>query len=247
MFDRYSTELLPNQIDISRVKLLVCGAAGVGKTELIKSLKCPFLRSLFRRRSDSNLSHMLQQRTHGISVQQETIPSAGSFSIWDFSGVKNYYLLHEEFLRVTNSVILLVVKACEPVEDQVTQLRFWLSLIKAKRLHSERVWFAGGYETKPNVAIVSSFASVPDEIDSEQHDRRTSLSPSAASHHHDCFIDPTEKEQVLETVRKEFSNYFTFSERIFQLDCRLSQSNEIKALRQHLGAVRCQVIQVCLL
>ena len=58
------------QIPMGRAKLLVCGAAGVGKTELIDSLKCHLLRSLFRKRSASNLAQMILKRTHGMNIQQ---------------------------------------------------------------------------------------------------------------------------------------------------------------------------------
>ncbi len=45
--DHYVNDLVLGQVPINQVKLLVCGAAGTGKTELIHSLKCHFLWTLF--------------------------------------------------------------------------------------------------------------------------------------------------------------------------------------------------------
>lgn len=241
---------------LSRVKLFVCGSTGVGKTELIKSIKCRFLRSLFRRRSDSNLAHMIQQRTHGILVHQLSIPNAGDFSVWDFSGMKSYYPLHEEFLDMKNAVVLVVYKLCDPLENQLAQLRFWLALIKAKQSQSRSIKFAGEREHKPNVVLVASFANVlsPDHgPDLEEYSdplvSPSLLHPNSSVPRKTNLTDshPGESRQeagVLETIRGEFDNYFTFSNRVFQLDCRLSQTSEIKALRHHLGALRCKIIEV---
>lgn len=233
---------------LSRVKLFVCGATGVGKTELIKSLKCHFLRSIFRRRSDSNLSHMIQQRTHGILVHQLTIPNSGNFSVWDFSGLKSYYSLHEEFLSMTNSLVLLVFKLSDPLEQQVAQLRFWLALIKAKQAQTDTVRFGGACEHKPSVVLVGSFANLPTtdlRVENEPEDiygEATDDHPVTSNLNNSSERGPGA--QVLKAIKTEFGSYFSFSDCVYQLDCRLSQTSEMKALRQHLGALRRNLIQV---
>ncbi len=103
----YVNDLVLGQVPINRVKLLVCGAAGTGKTELIHSLKCHFLRSLFHQRTQSNLTQMILRRTHGMSVHQLSIPNAGEFSIWDLSRMKEYYVAHKHFLSTSNAVVLV--------------------------------------------------------------------------------------------------------------------------------------------
>lgn len=240
--EQYIADMAPGQVPVARVKLFICGATGVGKTELAKSLKCRFLRSLFRRRSDSNIPHMIQQRTHGILVHQTTIPNAGSFSVWDFSGLKSYYILHEEFLRATNAIVLLVFKVNDPFGQQLAQLRFWLSLLKAKQQQSRRIRFAGDIENKPRVVVVGSFTNLPYMSPESESGVLTIPLPTTTPTDHTP--EPRQIQEVFDTVRKEFKDYFAFSEQLFRLDCRLSQTNEMKALRMHLGALRSEVVQV---
>ena len=154
----YIHEVMLGQVPPNRVKLLVCGAAGVGKTELTDSLKCHLLRSLFRRRSPSSLTQMILKRTYGMTVQQVAIPNAGNFSVWDFSGMKDYYAAHENFLRLTNAVAMVVFSLRDSVEKQLAQVRFWLAMIKSKQPPDEVIRFAGENPDKPHVLLVGSFA-----------------------------------------------------------------------------------------
>ena len=240
MRDQYIQDLQPGQNPISRGKLLVCGAAGVGKTELVHSLKSHYLQSLFRRRSSSGLAHMIQQRTHGIAIQQLTIPHAGDFSIWDFSGMKDYYSLHEEFLHGENSIVLIVFSLRDPPEKQLAQVRFWLAMIKAKQQPNTDIRFAGELAHKMNVVLVGSFADQPRFLEiselTEDPDDVFAV-PLASTLAQASLLQPNQGKQVMETVRKEFKDYFAFSKEVFLLDCQLSQTNEMKALRQHLGAL----------
>ncbi len=245
MCNEYINDLTPGQASITRSKLSVCGAPGVGKTELINSLKCRFIHSLFRRRSASSLSHTIEQRTYGMSVQQLTIPNAGDFNVWDFSGVRSYYPLHEEFLQTKNTVFLVVFSLCDPPERQLAQIRFWLAMIKAKQPQSETIRFAGEIENKPNVILVSSFADqarLPTLSEEASKDIFSFPSASSIAQPHSERIG--RGSDILEVLEREFKDYFSFSRQLFALDCRLSQSSGIRALRQHLGAVRLELIQV---
>lgn len=259
---KYVEDMLPNQAPPSRVKLLVCGATGVGKTELVKSLKCPFLRSIFRKRSSSNVPHMIQQRTHGILIHQAPIPSAGDFSIWDFSGLKSYYVLHEDFLQLRGAVAVVVFKVNDPFEFQLAQLRFWLALLKAKHpvgggSGSGNIRFAGAEEVKPHVVIVGSFTRLPHVPSEGESVSSVPLNEGEGGSAHllppgeiaptpsspDGLYDEHPAWLAFETVRKEFGDYFTISEQLFRLDCRLSQTPEMKALRMHLGALRSSILE----
>lgn len=242
---QYRADVVPDQFPLARVKLFVCGATGVGKTELVKSLKCRFLRSLFRKRSDSNITHMIQQRTHGILVHQTAIPNAGNFSIWDFSGLKSYYVLHEEFFSAMNALVILVFKVNDPFEQQVAQLRFWLALLKAKQEQSGKIRFAGRREHRPYIVLVGSFTTLPYVApEGESNTLTVPPSPTRPPATTSRAPSPNQVQEVFDIVRTEFSDYFTFSEQVFQIDCRLSQTNEIKALRVHLGSLRSKVIHV---
>lgn len=234
------SELVLGQIPINRAKLLVCGAAGVGKTELINSLKCHILRSLFRRRSSSNLQHMILKRTHGMTVQNTNIPNAGNFSIWDFSGMKEFYVSHENFLECTNSIFLLVLSLREPVSKQLAQMRFWLAMIKAKCSPSKLLHQSSKALHRPFVILVGSFAD-------QQQPANMALQSS------DIFAVPLSSSiqqpldngrSVLETLSKEFGDFFDFSNTVFTVDCRLSQSYEMRSLRTLLAALHSHVIKV---
>ena len=144
---------------MDRVKLFVCGAAGVGKTELVDSLKCHLLRSLFRKRSPSSLTQMILKRTYGMTVQQVTVPNAGNFSIWDFSGMREYYVTHEQFLMMRNSIALVVFSLRDSLEKQLAQVRFWLAMIKSRQPPAnEVIRFASENPSKPHIVLVGSFA-----------------------------------------------------------------------------------------
>lgn len=234
------SELVLGQVPINRAKLLVCGAAGVGKTELINSLKCHILRSLFRRRSSSNLQQMILKRTHGMTVQNTNIPNAGNFSIWDFSGMKEFYISHEHFLVGTNSIFILVLSLREPVSKQLAQMRFWLAMIKAKCTPTKVLHHSSKSLHRPFVILVGSFAD-------QQQPANIALQSS------DIFAVPLfssiqqpldNGRSVLETLSKEFGDFFDFSNTVFTMDCRLSQSYEMRSLRTLLAALHSHVVKV---
>ena len=238
--DYYVNELLLGQEPLPRTKLLVCGATGVGKTELVNSLKCNLLRSLFRRRTASDIRHTVLRRTHGIIVQSGIIPNAGDFSIWDFSGMKEYYPAHEFFLRARNSIILIVFSLREPLHKQLAQVRFWLAMIKSKQAPSEVIRYAGQNIHKSYVVLVGSFLdqdhpSTLQELTGDVPDD----SPASSVPQ-----DPNNGMSVLKHVADEFRDNFVFPDAVFTLDCHLSQTREMRSLRSLLGTIRRQVLKV---
>ena len=198
--DQYVSDLVLGQVPLDRVKLLVCGAAGVGKTELITSLKCHILRSLFRRRSNSNLQQMILKRTHGMIVQATTIPGAGNFSVWDLSGMKEFYVSHENFLGDENSVFVLMSSLRDPCSKQLAQMRYWLAMIKAKRRPASKS------TRRPFVILVGSFVDqqrLTDHVDLNSDD--VFAVPLASSVQRRPFDN---RRSVLETLAKEFGEFF---------------------------------------
>jgi len=225
---------------MDRIKLLVCGDVGVGKTELIESLKCRFLRSLFRRRSTSDLSQMVLRSTHGITVHQATIPNAKEFSIWDLSGLPDYYLIHEKFLGAKNSIYMIVFSLRDPVKKQIARVRFWLSMIKARLL-------LDNVTTKPHIVLVASFADSPlrsvESLSSlSSDDKDDSTFDASPVRHHD---GGSGSNTVLNFATNNFGHYFTFQDMVHSLDCRLSQTSEIKVLRATLASLRISCLKVC--
>lgn len=242
--DQYVSELAPGQLPLDRVKLLVCGGPGVGKTELIDSLKCHIIRSLFRRRSISNFQQMLQQRTHGMNIQLTTVPNSGLFSIWDFSGIREFYAAHENFLNEANSIFILVMNLRDPVKKQLAQMRFWLAMIKAK--YRQREILARSVFRRPFVILVGSFADQQQIQETTDNDSESLSSTDVfalprPSHTHQL---PDNGRSVLEKLSGEFSDFFIFSNTVFAVDCRLSQSQEMKSLRSLLGSLHTKTLKV---
>ena len=223
-------DLTPGAVCMERVKLLVCGTSGVGKTELVESLKCRFLRSLFRRRSSSSdASRIASRQTHGIAIQQATIPNSKGFSIWDFSGLKDYYLVHERFTNARNSIFIIVFSLRDPIKTQIAQVNFWLSSIKAKLTLNISV------ETKPHVVLVASFGDYPQGVEMLEEG--------------DVFVTNGDSRnngnKVLNFAIRQFGQHFEFQDMIHRLDCRLSQSTEMRVLRSTLASLRVTTIKVC--
>ena len=247
--NHYIGQLTTGKSPLTRTKLLICGAAGVGKTELIDSLKCGRLQSLFRKRAVSDLSHMIFKRTYGMSVQQLSISNVGDFSVWDFSGLKDYYVAHEHFLETRNTIILILFSLRDPFQKQIAQVRFWLAMIKAKQKPSSVIHFAGRKARKSPVLLVGSFADQQqlsllfqrgrDSNDIFAAPLASSILQQQSDQHH-----PSNSSAVLEAMVKDFGEHFVFEDHVHSLDCRLSYSREIRVLKERLGAMRQHVLGV---
>lgn len=236
---------------MTRAKLLVCGAAGVGKTELIDSLKHKHFQSLFRRRAVSDLSHMTYKRTCGMTVQQMSIPNVGDYSVWDFSGQKDFYITHEYFLGARNSLFLVVFSLRDPLLKQIAQVRFWLAMLKAKQASCKVIHFAGCRVRKPHVLLIGSFA------DQQQI---SLMCGTDTSNTEDIFSTPLETSDisqlsaerplssnsatVLQTMVQDFREHFLFEDRVYELDCRTCQAKEFRLLKERLKTLRQKVLGV---
>ena len=56
--------------------------------------------------------------------------------------------------------------------------------------------------------------------------------------------DPDNGMSVLRRMVEEFGDHFVFPDVVFTLDCRLSQTREMRSLRNLLGSLRQQVLKV---
>ncbi|KAL5482195.1 hypothetical protein EMCRGX_G022490 [Ephydatia muelleri] len=231
----HTHQLALGQRPLSRVKLLVCGDAGVGKTELVNSLKCHALRSIFRRRSTSDVARAIQRHTLGFSVQVATIPGEGEFSIWDFSGLEEYHIAHEPFLDGTNAIAMVVFSLRSPTQTQLAQVHYWLSLLRCKQ-RGEVVGYAGYNGHRPHVILVGSFANQQhnSEFQMESSEGLTaSLAPRA----------PNNGDAVLSMAMAEFGESFEFCEGVHIVDTRMPQSKGMRGLRSLLGSLKGQVLK----
>ena len=56
----------------------------------------------------------------------------GDLSIWEFSGHENYYMLYDHFIGNTNCIHTIVFNLEDPQDEQLTQIRFWLSFLQSR-------------------------------------------------------------------------------------------------------------------
>lgn len=205
-----------------------------------------------------------------MTIQQATIPNAGNFSIWDFSGMREYYVTHEQFLKMRNSIALVVFSLRDSLEKQLAQVRFWLAMIKSKQSLNEVIRFAGENPNKPHIILVGSFADQQHQQLLLSQRQLPTLGQASLQHsggtEGDIFAVPlassvldqqkrdAEEERnepppdngrmVLRTMREEFGRHFEFHEQVFELDCRLSQTAAMRALRQYLNVLRLRILKV---
>ncbi len=267
MRQRCLRELSPNGTRVNRVRLLLCGASGVGKTSLLSSLRTKFLRTLRRPTfGGSYLGSSALDHTYGFCMQRLLIPNAGEFSVWDFSGRKQYYPAHEYFLDCRNGLYLIVYRSADPLELQLAQVRFWLAMIKSKHKPHPFIHFAGHYIHKPFVILVSSFSDTSPNsgmfrstsggsgFEEEDDFLATSpLSEQTTPPPYSRNYPPTQerfpgrsasKSSVLQYVVHEFGDHFNFTDTVFQLDTRQPRGREMKRLRTLLGILRTAILDV---
>lgn len=238
-------------MQVDRVRLLVCGAADVGKTSLICSLKTRFLRS-FRslKCGGSYLGPAAYQHTFGFCVEQANIPTAGNFSIWDLSGHKEYYLAHEYIMESKNTIYVMVYSNLHSCPLQLAQVRFWLAMIKSKHRPNQFIHYGGQRGQKPFVILVQSFTDDSSQTApvsrlgyDDNEDLFTATLPK--QHREDCsLIIKSTPYKLLQQLVDEFGHHFMFTDKVFCLDCRQPRGKEIQSLRTLLGTLRQSVLKV---
>lgn len=264
MRERCLHELAQGKVRLSRVKLLFCGASGVGKSTLISSLRTKYMKPSRRLTpGGSYLGSSALDHTYGFSVQCASIPNAGEFSIWDFSGRKEYYCIHEFFVDCQNGIYIVLCKSTDPFEVQLAQVRFWLAMIKSKHSPNPFIHYAGHYNHKPFVVLVSSYSDIPTDrhistslssgsggFEDEEADFMTTSPLSPHLQHikptvHQSILDGSNPDTtLLQIAVEEFGDHFNFADSIFSLDTRQPRTREMKRLRILLGTLKDVVLDV---
>ena len=249
-------ELTLGTTQVDRVRLLVCGSASVGKTSLVTSLRTRFLRAFRPAKCGGNYlirssTAAMNRCTMGFCVEQASIPNAGNFSVWDFSGHSNYYPVHEYFLGSRNSIYIIVCSRLHPYRKQLAQARFWLSMIKSKHRPHRLIHYGGHYGQKPFVVLVQSFADVhlplSNDIEEEEQNKFVAASPPISEGHtHDHSLSTSTPNELIRVLVEEFGHHFMFNDKVFCLDCRQSRGSEIHSLRTVLNTLRESVLEVCM-
>lgn len=106
------------------------GAAGVGKTTLMKALQ-----ELEERdemdvdEGDSNVN----ERTAGVDVVNANVRSCGRLSFWDFGGQDNFHRTHALFFSAINTLFLLLLSLVSDEAYLEAVARYWLAFIKSSQ------------------------------------------------------------------------------------------------------------------
>ena len=182
------------------------------------------------------------------------------FSVWDMSGSKEFYPAHVNFFTSSNTIYLLVYRLPDPLEEQLSQLRYNLSLIKSKLCVDHVLLRGGNAINKPLVLLVGTHLDQMDYILDAQGigaasgklARRNSFSSvcssddstlgSSLSLNSSHTLAPSISSQeaapakeiaqsVLFTLREEFQQFFSFSNQTFTINALNPRSSRLVALK----------------
>ena len=198
------------------MKIFFIGAKGAGKTTLMKSLKRGLLKAVvtYERQHDDPTCE--EERTVGINVKTVDIPGVGRFSLWDLAGEESFHKTHGLFFSSSRCLFILLLSL---VTGEERQLRTDKELI-AEACYWLSFLRASFSETfTPTVLIAASRADY-------------------------CLDEQCLFKCVVNQLSVIFQGQILICEHSFLLDCRKSQSTEMKQLRRCLGEVKQQLIVV---
>ncbi|XP_076331369.1 death-associated protein kinase 1-like isoform X2 [Tachypleus tridentatus] len=254
--EEFASQLIPTTQPISQIKFKLFGHSGVGKTTLVKSLKCGYFSSFFRRSrtlsstslgprkdfknsfnsisSNSEFSSSkitpetnMESYTKGVEPQQLHVPGVGDLSIWDFSGYKPYYIVYNHFIGNTNCLHAVVFRIIDPPEVRYEHVLFWLQFFQACIPPQEPLGYCGRSRKLAKVVLIATHADV-----------------AKASHHSLTKKSLNlELSVMLQDLRSKFINIFELHENIFIVDAHLAGSPSMKLLKQYLNTEKIKIVQ----
>ncbi|XP_070543230.1 death-associated protein kinase 1-like isoform X2 [Ptychodera flava] len=253
--DLYVQQLQPTPSFISRVKIKLLGHTGVGKTTLIDTLKCGYLRGLFRvsksnlsfigksspkryinkdghrpvreqRRISSNNNSVEYISTKAIDINTISVPGAGEFSVWEFGGREQYHTAYSHFVGDSSAIYAIVFNLEDPYEVQYSQVCYWMNLLKSRLPVTEPIGFCGKYSSLMKVILI---ATHPDIVNCP----KTSTGEYVSG----------EGNVVLYQVKKTYGRQFDICDMLFVSDAHSSSSREMKLLRTYLANLKNAVVK----
>ena len=176
------------------------------------------------------------------------------------AGSKEFYPAHVNFFTSSNTIYLLAYRLPDPLEEQIGQLRYYLSLIKSKLSVDHVVLRGGNAINKPWVLLVGTHLDQMDYIldahvlgtASGKLARRSSFSSACSSDDstlgsslsltssQTCVHSISSQEAapamdiaqtILSTLRDEFQQFFSFSDQTFTINALNPRSSRLVALK----------------
>eukprot|EP00096_Caligus_rogercresseyi_P009166 TRINITY_DN3065_c0_g1_i1.p1 TRINITY_DN3065_c0_g1~~TRINITY_DN3065_c0_g1_i1.p1 ORF type:complete len:708 (-),score=157.10 TRINITY_DN3065_c0_g1_i1:362-2485(-) len=165
--------------------------------------------------------------TRCIDVNQSSFgTSIGDLSIWEFSGMDNYHLLYDHFVGNTQCIHAVLFNLADSYQNQLSQLRFWLSFLQCRIPPVEPLKDCG-MSSKP--ASIILIATHPDIVQCQKN-------PSSGE-----YVSP-QTDCLIQKVREEFGSVFIFG-KPFIIDTNAATSPGVKALKSALSTMKQEIIE----
>ncbi|XP_044136143.1 leucine-rich repeat serine/threonine-protein kinase 2 isoform X1 [Bufo gargarizans] len=183
---RFLQQRLKKAVPYNRMKLLIMGNTGSGKTTLVHQLM-----------KEKHPGSGSEKATIGIDVKDWPIPIRGkvkkeiTLNVWDFAGQEEFYSTHPHFM--TPRALFLVVYDLSKGASEVDAIKPWLFNIKA-RASSSPVILVG---THLDVSDEKQRKACINKIKMELFNQREL--PCVQDFH---FVDATEESDALAKLRK---------------------------------------------
>ncbi|XP_075713367.1 leucine-rich repeat serine/threonine-protein kinase 2 [Rhinoderma darwinii] len=183
---RFLQQRLKKAVPYNRMKLLIMGNTGSGKTTLVQQLM-----------KEKRLGQGPEKSTIGIDVKDWHILIRGkvkkeiTLNVWDFAGQEEFYSTHPHFM--TPRALYLVVYDLSKGASEVDAIKPWLFNIKA-RASSSPVILVG---THLDVSDEKHRKACINKIKTELFNQREL--PCVQDYH---FVDATEESDALAKLRK---------------------------------------------
>ncbi|RWS05653.1 Death-associated protein kinase 1-like protein [Dinothrombium tinctorium] len=165
--------------------------------------------------------------TKCVDIQQATISGIGDVSIWEFSGVENYYQVYDHFIGNTNCFHLIVFRLCDPLDVQIKQVMYWLYFLQSRLPIFEPLSFCGKSKKAAKVALIATHADVTNSI------------KGAATHDYLS----ADSEHVLQIVKNKFQNIFDIYDTVFVMDAHVVGSQAMKQLKQYASNYKSKIVE----
>ncbi|XP_059080756.1 death-associated protein kinase 1-like isoform X2 [Tigriopus californicus] len=163
--------------------------------------------------------------TKGIDVLQCSLGNAGDISIWEFSGEENYFFLYDHFIGNVNCIHAIVFSLEDSRNDQLEQVRFWLTFLRSRIPPVEPLGDQGKSNKPARIILVATHADVK------------SCSKNAVGEH-----TSKDADHVLKQILTEFGNVFDLHPRTFVLDANVSNSQDMKTLKHAISELKTEII-----